>query len=147
MDRVVCAIDCGLALNPDIVAAQMEGGIVYGLSAALKGAITLEGGRVKQSNFHDYPVLRMSEMPRVEVHIVESTDEPPRRGRAGGAAASPRPWPTRSSMATGTPVRRLPLALGVSGERRPLGLAARRAPARMAPKSGRPYIFPPCSPP
>jgi isoquinoline 1-oxidoreductase subunit beta len=108
VDRVVCAIDCGLALNPDIVAAQMEGGIVYALSAALRGAITLDGGRVKQSNFHDYPVLRMSEMPRVEVHIVEST-EPPHG--VGEPAVPPLAPAIANALAavTGKPVRRLPL--------------------------------------
>jgi isoquinoline 1-oxidoreductase beta subunit len=109
VDRVVCVVDCGFALNPDIVAAQMEGGIVYALSAALKGAITLEGGRVKQSNFHDYPVLRMSEMPRVEVHIIESTDSP----HGVGEPAVPPLAPAVANamvMATGKPVRRLPLA-------------------------------------
>jgi CO/xanthine dehydrogenase Mo-binding subunit len=110
VDRVVCAIDCGFALNPDIVAAQMEGGIVYALSAALHGAITLEGGRVMQSNFHDYPVVRMSEMPRVEVHIVESEDGP----HGVGEPAVPPLAPAVANavvMATGKPVRRLPLAL------------------------------------
>src|SRR5439155_487299 len=71
--RIVCAVDCGTVVNPDTVVAQMESGIVYGLTAALKGQITLERGRVKQSNFHDYPLLRMSEMPVVEVHLVTSS--------------------------------------------------------------------------
>ena len=108
VDRVVCAIDCGLALNPDIVAAQMEGGIVYGLSAALRGAITLEQGRVKQSNFHDYPVLRMSEMPSVEVHIVESSESPHGVGEPAVPPIAPA-VANALAMATGTPVRRLPL--------------------------------------
>ena len=73
VDRVVCAVDCGTAVNPDIVRAQMEGGIGFGLGAALHGAITLKDGVVEQSNFHDYQVLRMAEMPAVEVHIVPST--------------------------------------------------------------------------
>jgi isoquinoline 1-oxidoreductase beta subunit len=75
--RVVCAIDCGTVINPDSVEAQMEGGIVYGLSAALKGEITIEGGRVEQSNFHDYPMLQIDEMPAVEVYILPS-DRPPK---------------------------------------------------------------------
>jgi isoquinoline 1-oxidoreductase subunit beta len=111
VDRVVCAIDCGLALNPDIVKAQMEGGIVYALSAALKGAITLEAGRVKQSNFHDYPVLRHSEMPRVEVHILESSDAPHGVGEPGVPPLAPA-VANAVAMATGKSVRRLPLALG-----------------------------------
>lgn len=77
--RVVCAIDCGVCVNPAGVAAQMESGIVYGLSAALYGRITLKDGRVEQSNFHDYPVLRFPDMPKVEVFVVPSTE------RSGGA--------------------------------------------------------------
>jgi isoquinoline 1-oxidoreductase beta subunit len=111
VDRVVCAIDCGLALNPDIIKAQMEGGIVYALSAALKGAITLEAGRVKQSNFHDYPVLRHSEMPRVEVYILESTDAPHGVGEPAVPPLAPA-VANALAMATGKSVRRLPLALG-----------------------------------
>ena len=83
-ERVVCAVDCGIAVNPDIVRAQVEGSIGYGLSAALWGEITLAGGRVLQSNFHDYRVLRIEEMPQVEVHIVPSV-APPRHGGAGPA--------------------------------------------------------------
>ncbi len=81
--RVVCAIDCGRAINPDTIAAQMEGGIVFGLTAALYGRITLKNGRVEQSNFHDYPVLRIGEMPEVEVHIVPSTEPPSGIGEPG----------------------------------------------------------------
>jgi isoquinoline 1-oxidoreductase beta subunit len=111
VNRVVCAIDCGLALNPDIITAQMEGGIVYALSAALKGAITLEAGRVKQSNFHDYPVLRHSEMPRVEVSILESSEPPHGVGEPAVPPLAPA-VANAVAMATGKPVRRLPLALG-----------------------------------
>ena len=110
VDRVVCAVDCGLAINPDMVKAQMEGGIVYALSAALKGAITLEGGRVKQSNFHDYGVLRMSEMPRVEVHIVESLDTPHGVGEPAVPPLAPA-VATAGTMATGRSIRRLPITL------------------------------------
>ncbi|NIS81636.1 MAG: molybdopterin-dependent oxidoreductase, partial [Anaerolineales bacterium] len=73
---VVCAIDCGLVIHPGMVKAQMEGGIVFGLSVALKGNITFENGRVHQSNFHDYPLLRMDEMPVIEVHILPGGDSP-----------------------------------------------------------------------
>ncbi|HUQ24128.1 MAG TPA: xanthine dehydrogenase family protein molybdopterin-binding subunit [Burkholderiales bacterium] len=76
IERVVCAVDCGVAVNPDIVAAQMESGIAYGLSAALTGAITLKDGMVEQSNFHDYQVLRAAQMPRIEVAIVPSKESP-----------------------------------------------------------------------
>jgi isoquinoline 1-oxidoreductase subunit beta len=81
--RVVCAIDCGRAINPETIRAQMEGGIVFGLSAALYGQITLKNGRVQQSNFHEYPVLRMDAMPEVEVHIVPSTEPPSGIGEPG----------------------------------------------------------------
>jgi isoquinoline 1-oxidoreductase beta subunit len=73
--RVVCAVDCGAVVNPDGVIAQMRSGIIYGLSACLYGAIEIKDGRVQQSNFHDYRVVRMSEAPRIEVVIVSSTDE------------------------------------------------------------------------
>jgi len=76
IERVICAVDCGVAVNPNIVAMQMESGIGYGLSAALGGAITLKDGMVEQSNFHDYPVVRMNQMPRIEVHIVPSREKP-----------------------------------------------------------------------
>ena len=82
VDRVVCAVDCGIAVNPDVVRAQMEGGIGFGLSAALYGAITLKDGVVEQSNFHDYPMLRIDEMPAVEVHIVPSHGQADGRRRA-----------------------------------------------------------------
>src|SRR5207245_7864996 len=72
--RVVCAVDCGPIVNPDTIEAQMQGGIVYGLTAALYGEITIERGRVKQGNFDDYRMLRLDEMPVVEVYIVPSSD-------------------------------------------------------------------------
>jgi isoquinoline 1-oxidoreductase beta subunit len=87
--RVVCAIDCGLVVNPAGVAAQMESAIVYGLSAALHGRITFKAGRVEQSNFHDYPVLRLPEMPRVEVHIVPSTEPSGGVGEPGTPPIAP----------------------------------------------------------
>jgi isoquinoline 1-oxidoreductase beta subunit len=81
--RVVCPVDCGRAINPETIRAQMEGGIVFGLSAALYGQITMKLGRVQQSNFHDYPVLRLNSMPVVEVHIVPSTAPPSGIGEPG----------------------------------------------------------------
>lgn len=81
--RVVCAVDCGRAINPETIRAQMEGGIVFGLSAALYGEVTMKRGRVQQSNFHDYPVLRLNSMPVVEVHIVPSTEPPSGIGEPG----------------------------------------------------------------
>ena len=87
--RVVAAVDCGMVINPDGVRQQVEGGIVYGLSAALHGAITLENGRVVQSNFHDYVPLRFSEMPQIEVHIVESNEHPTGIGEPGTPPIAP----------------------------------------------------------
>lgn len=84
--RVVCVIDCGMVVNPLTIEAQMQSGIVYGLSAALRGAITLENGRVVQSNFHDYAPLRLDEMPVVETHIMPSTEAP---GGVGEPATPP----------------------------------------------------------
>jgi isoquinoline 1-oxidoreductase beta subunit len=69
---VICTVDCGMLVNPDAVVAQMESGIVFGLTAALYGEITLDNGRVQQSRFHDYPLLRMTEMPVIDVHILPS---------------------------------------------------------------------------
>jgi isoquinoline 1-oxidoreductase beta subunit len=76
VDKVVIAVDCGIAINPDIVKAQMEGGMGFGLAMILGSQITLDKGRVVQSNFHDYSVLRMPDMPDVEVHIVASSNAP-----------------------------------------------------------------------
>ncbi len=108
--RVVCAIDCGPVVNPDGVEAQMQSGIVYGLSAALYGEITFRDGRVEQSNFHDYPVLRMSEMPRVEVHIARSTEK---MGGAGEPGTPPIAPAVANALfaATGKRLRSLPLRL------------------------------------
>jgi isoquinoline 1-oxidoreductase beta subunit len=108
--RVVCAVDCGTALNPAGVAAQMEGGIVYGLSAALHSEITLRGGRVQQSNFHDYPPLRLHEAPVVEVHIVPSAEPPSGVGEPGVPPIAPA-VANAVFAATGQRLRRLPLRL------------------------------------
>jgi len=89
VDRVVCAVDCGTAINPDIIAAQMEGGIGFGLGAVRYGAITLQDGRIEQDNFNNYRVLRMNEMPKVEVHIVPSTEAPTGVGEPGVAPVGP----------------------------------------------------------
>ncbi len=87
--RVVCAIDCGRTVNPDIIRAQMEGGVAMGLSAALKEVITIENGRVVQSSFGDYPILTLAEMPEVEVHIVESDKAPGGVGEPGVPPIAP----------------------------------------------------------
>lgn len=108
--RVVAAFDCGVVVNPDTVAAQIESGIVFGLSAALKGAITLDRGRVVQSNFHDYPVLQMGEMPVIESHLVPSGDAP---GGVGEPATPPIAPAVANALAalTGVRHRRLPLRM------------------------------------
>ncbi len=87
--RVVCAVDCGRLVNPDTIAAQMESGIVFGLTAALYGAITLKRGRVQENNFDTYPLLRMKETPRIEVHIVPSTEAPGGIGEPGVPPIAP----------------------------------------------------------
>jgi isoquinoline 1-oxidoreductase subunit beta len=106
--RVVCAVDCGRFVNPDTIAAQMEGGIVYGLSAALYGAITFKNGRVEQRNFNDYPVLRMNEMPEVEVHIMPSQEEPSGIGEPGVPPIAAAVGNAVFAL-TGKRIRRLPI--------------------------------------
>ncbi len=106
--RVVCAVDCGRVINPDSVKAQMEGGIVFGLTAALKDAITLEGGRVQQRNFHDYPMLRINEAPEIEVHIVTSNEAPTGVGEPGVPPVAPA-VANAIFAATGKRIRRLPI--------------------------------------
>ncbi len=108
--RVVCAVDCGIAVNPWNIEAQMESGIVFGLTAALHGEITLEGGRVQQSNFHNYPVLRMNEMPEVEVHVVKSSEQPTGVGEPGVPPIAPAVANALFSL-TGKRVRKLPIRL------------------------------------
>lgn len=105
--RVVCAVDCGIAINPDNIAAQMQGGLGYGLGAVLHSEITLDGGKVVESNFHDYHALRMPEMPEVEVHIVPSAEAPSGVGEPGTPPIGPavaNAW----RQLSGTSIRRLP---------------------------------------
>ena len=106
--RVVCAVDCGAVVNPDIVKAQMESGIVFGITAALWGEITIQNGRVEQHNFHDYRMLRMSEAPVVEVHLVKSTDAPGGVGEPGTSAVMPAVT-NAIFAATGRRIRKLPV--------------------------------------
>jgi isoquinoline 1-oxidoreductase beta subunit len=106
--RVVCALDCGTFINPDTVKAQVEGSIVWGLTAALHGAITIDKGRVRQSNFHDYPMLRMNEMPIVEVHIVPSNASPGGVGEPGVPPLAPAVCNAIFS-GTGKRIRKLPI--------------------------------------
>lgn len=106
--RIVTAVDCGLTVNPDTIAAQMEGGALYGLTAALYGAITLKDGRVEQSNFDDYLPLRIEEAPHVETHIVPSAEPPGGIGEAATSAVFPAVTNAIFS-ATGRRVRTLPV--------------------------------------
>ncbi|MGB8459962.1 MAG: xanthine dehydrogenase family protein molybdopterin-binding subunit [Candidatus Acidiferrum sp.] len=106
--RVVCALDCGLVINPDTVRAQMEGGIIFGLTAALKTEITLKDGRVVQGNFDDYPMLRIFESPKIEVHIVPSGESPTGVGEPGVPPVAPA-LANALFAATGKRIRRLPI--------------------------------------
>jgi isoquinoline 1-oxidoreductase beta subunit len=87
--RVVCAVDCGTAINPDTVRAQIQSGIIYGITAALNGEITLKNGRVEQTNFDTYQMLRMNEAPKIEVYIVQSAEPPGGMGETGTSAIVP----------------------------------------------------------
>jgi len=108
--RVVCAVDCGRIVNPDTIKAQMESGITFGLSAALHGAITLKNGRVEQGNFDDYPLVRMSAMPRVEVHIIDSSEPPGGVGEPGVPPIAPA-VANALFAASGARMRSLPMTL------------------------------------
>ena len=106
--RVVCAVDCGIVVNPDTVKAQIEGGIIFGISGTLWGEVTLKNGRVEQSNFHDVRVLRINEVPKIEVHLVRNLEAPGGIGEPGtsvtGAALA-----NAVFAATGKRIRKLPL--------------------------------------
>jgi isoquinoline 1-oxidoreductase beta subunit len=109
VERVVCAVDCGTAINPDVIKAQMEGGIGFGLGAILKGEITLRNGQVQQTNFDGYEVLHMEEMPEVEVHIIPSTERPTGVGEPGVPPIGPAIANAIFSV-TGKRVRVLPIS-------------------------------------
>jgi isoquinoline 1-oxidoreductase beta subunit len=106
--RVTCAVDCGRVVNPAIVKQQIESGIVYGLTAALKGRITIDKGRAQESNFDKYDMLRINEMPKIEVHIVNSEHEP---GGIGEASVPPIAPAVANAIfaATGKRIRSLPI--------------------------------------
>ncbi len=106
--RLVTAIDPGIAVNPDQIKAQMEGGAVYALTATLHGKITIDHGRVAQSNFHDYPMLRINEMPQVEVHILESNEAPGGLGEPGVPSVAPAVCNAVFAL-TGKRIRSLPI--------------------------------------
>jgi isoquinoline 1-oxidoreductase beta subunit len=106
--RVVCAVDTGIAVNPDVVVAQLQGGLVFGLSAALWGDITIDKGRVQQGNFNDYRVLRIDEVPTIEVHLIPSGEAPGGIGETGSTAGPPA-LGNAIYAATGVRLRRLPV--------------------------------------
>lgn len=108
--RVVCAIDCGLAVNPEGVRAQMESGIVFGLGAVLYGTLTIKAGRVQESNFHDYRVVRMNESPQIDVYIVPSTEKMGGAGEPGTPPIAPAVANAVFAL-TGQRLRELPLRL------------------------------------
>jgi isoquinoline 1-oxidoreductase beta subunit len=116
--RVVCAVDCGIVVNPDTVAAQLQGGIIFGLTAALHGEITIARGRVEQSNFHDYRMMRIDEAPAIEIHIVPSGEAPGGIGEPGTSSAMPA-LANAIFAATGVRLRHLPVDRRALAEGRP----------------------------
>ena len=106
--RVTSAVDTGIAVNPDTIVAQLEGGLIFGLTAALYGEITIQNGRVQQSNFNDYRMLRIDQTPKIEVHVIKSGETPGGIGETGATAAPPA---LRNAIyaATGVPLRRMPI--------------------------------------
>ena len=108
VQRVVCAVDCGTIVNPDTVKAQMESGIIFGITAALFGEITIKHGRVEQSNFDDYRMLRINEAPLIDVHLVKSSEVPGGVGEPGTSAVIPA-VANAIFAATGKRVRKLPI--------------------------------------
>jgi isoquinoline 1-oxidoreductase beta subunit len=106
--RVTCAVDTGIAVNPDSIAAQLQGGLIFGLTAALYGEITIDRGRVQQSNFHDYRMLRINEVRQIDIHVIKSGEDPGGIGEAGVTAGPPA---LRNAIyaATGVALRRLPI--------------------------------------
>lgn len=110
MHRVVCAVDCGIPVNPNIIAQQAESGVVFGLSAALYGAVTMKDGKVEQTNFHDYPVARMNQAPAVETIIMPSAAHPEGMGEPATPPIAPAVANAVFTL-TGKRLRSLPLTL------------------------------------
>jgi len=106
--RVVCAVDCGTVVNPDTVRAQLQSAVMFGVTAALYGEITLKGGRVEQANFDSYQILRMNEAPEVEVHIVQNSEPPGGIGEAGTSLIVPA-VANAIFAATGKRLRKMPV--------------------------------------
>jgi len=118
LQRIVMAVDTGIVVNPDTVIAQLQGGMVFGLTAALYGDISIKKGRVQQSNFHDYRMLRINEMPQIEVHVIKSGEAPGGIGEAGTTAA-PAALGNALFAATGIRLRRLPIDRDVLSGKKP----------------------------
>lgn len=108
IQRIISVVDTGIAVNPDTIIAQLQGGLIFGLTAALYGEITLDKGRVQQSNFNNYRMLRIDQAPRIDVHLIKSAEAPGGIGETGTTAAPPA---LRNAIyaATGIPLRRLPI--------------------------------------
>src|SRR4029077_17209847 len=106
--RITSAVDTGIAVNPHTLAAQLQGGLIFGLTAALYGEITIDKGRVQQSNFNDYRMLRIDEVPQIDVHIIKRSEAP---GGIGETGATSGPPALRNAIyaATGVALRRLPI--------------------------------------
>jgi len=118
VQRLVSAVDTGIVVNPDTVIAQLQGGLTFGLTAALYGNIDIDNGRVRQSNFHDYRMLRINEMPQIEVHLIKSGEVPGGIGETGATAAPPA-LGNALFAATGIRLRRLPVDRDVLSGRKP----------------------------
>jgi len=116
--RIVSAVDTGIVVNPDTVEAQLQGGLIFGLTAALYGKITIQNGRVQQNNFNDYRMLRMNEIPQIEVHLIRSGEAPGGIGETGATAAPPA-LGNALFAATGIRLRRLPIDRGVLSGKKP----------------------------
>jgi len=110
--RVVCAVDCGTVVNPNTVQAQVQSGIMFGATAALYGEITLKNGRVEQTNFDTYQMLRINEAPAIEVHVVKSTEPPGGMGETGTSAIVPA-IANAIFAATGKRLRKMPIDANV----------------------------------
>jgi isoquinoline 1-oxidoreductase beta subunit len=108
VNRVVCAVDCGMVVNPNTIEAQVQGGIIFGITAALYGEITIKDGRVEQSNFTDYRMLRINQAPGIDVHIVKSSEAPGGIGEPGTAALAAA-LANGVYAATGKRLRQLPV--------------------------------------
>lgn len=112
VQRVVCALDCGQMINPSTIRSQLRGGVVFGLSAALHGEITIADGRVQQSNFNDYPVQRIAEAPQIDVHLIENGEQPGGVGETGTACIAAAVC-NAVHAATGKRIRTLPISRGL----------------------------------